>query len=141
MASESIMIDSNSLLEAARIVRERAYAPYSNYQVGAAVLTGSGKIYTGCNIENASFGATVCAERVAVASAIAAGEREIKALAVVTDGQNPGPPCGICRQFLVEFADDLPIFLGNLQGQVVLGNLSDYLPKSFHGRFLGGSIV
>ena len=141
MVSEGKTIDSNRLLEAARIVRERAYAPYSNYYVGAAVLTGSGKIYTGCNIENASFGATICAERVAVASAIAAGERELKALAVVTDGPNPGPPCGICRQFLVEFAGDLPIFLGNLQGQIVSGNLSDYLPQSFQGRFLGGSIA
>lgn len=125
------------LLEAAGRARENAYAPYSGYQVGAAVLTQNG-IYTGCNVENASYGGTICAERAAVCSAVADGEREFLALAVVTDGPNPGPPCGICRQFLAEFTYDLPIYLGNLEGQVVRGNLVEYLPEAFRGGFLEG---
>jgi len=125
-----------ALLAEALKVRKNAYAPYSHYKVGAAVLTGSGRIFTGCNIENASYGATICAERVAASSALAAGERELTALAVVSDSRIPGPPCGICRQFLIEFAPGLPIFMYNLQGEFRKGNLDSFIPAAFNGTFL-----
>lgn len=99
------------LIEAARAVRKRAYAPYSKYFVGAAIATDSGRIFTGCNFENASFGATICAERNAIGQMIAAGERHPVACAVVTAGPRGGSPCGICRQVLWEFASDMPIAL------------------------------
>lgn len=132
LTTEKIEELRNEALQA----RENAYAPYSSYQVGAAVLTGSGRIYTGCNVENASYGATICAERVATASAIAAGEREFLALAVISDSSIPGPPCGICLQFLAEFALNLPIFCYNLQGECERGSLGAYLPTVFDGTYL-----
>ncbi len=99
------------LVEAAIAVRERAYAPYSRYAVGAAIESSSGRVYVGCNVENASYGATICAERGAIAQMVAAGERTPVACAVVTGGPSPGTPCGICRQVLYELADDLPVAL------------------------------
>jgi cytidine deaminase len=119
------------LIEAAIIAREQAYAPYSGYKVGAALLVESGRIYTGCNVENASYGATICAERVAAVKAISEGERQFKMLAIVADGVAPGSPCGICRQFLFEFSPDLRLVLGNLQGQIVESTLAHYLPDAF----------
>jgi cytidine deaminase len=101
------------LVAAASAARDAAYAPYSRYQVGAALLSPSGRIYAACNVENASFGLTTCAERNAVSALVAAGEREMVALAVVTQGPEPGAPCGICRQTLAEFAKDLPIALAS----------------------------
>jgi cytidine deaminase len=103
-----------ALVEAATHVREHAYAPYSEYRVGAAILTSGGTIFVGCNVENASYGAAICAERVAVGKMVAAGEREPVACAIVTAGPEPGSPCGICRQVLSEFvaaSRDLPIAL------------------------------
>lgn len=102
------------LVQEAKRVRERAYAPYSKYQVGAALATATGKIFTGCNFENASYGACICAERNAIGQMIAAGEREPVACAVVTGGATPGSPCGICRQVLAEFARDMPVVLVGL---------------------------
>ncbi len=99
------------LIDAAKRARANAYAPYSKYRVGAALLTKSGKIFAGCNFENASYGACICAERNAVGQMIAAGEREPVACVVVTGGKRPGSPCGICRQVLSEFAKDLPVVL------------------------------
>ena len=99
------------LIAAARAVRRRAYAPYSKYFVGAAIATKSGRIFAGCNFENASFGATICAERNAIGQMVAAGERHPVACAVVTAGPKGGSPCGICRQVLWEFASDMPIAL------------------------------
>ena len=123
----------DELARAATEVRERAYAPYSRYRVGAAIATKSGRIFTGCNVENATFGATICAERGAVMQMIAAGERDPVACAVVTgDG---GSPCGICRQVLAEFARDMPIALiaakdaDEQTGLVV--RLAELLPLAF----------
>ncbi|NLW56028.1 MAG: cytidine deaminase [Firmicutes bacterium] len=124
------------LLRAAEQARENAYAPYSHYQVGAALLTASGRIYTGCNIENASYGATICAERVAAAKAVSAGDRDFIALAVIADSAQPGTPCGICRQFLAEFAPQLLLIMGNLQGQEEVGRLDQYLPSAFSQEYL-----
>lgn len=100
------MLTDEELLALARKARENAYVPYSNFPVGAAVEMDDGRIFTGCNIENASFGATVCAERVAILTAIAAGARQIKRLAVVCTNTMPCMPCGICRQVIAEFASD-----------------------------------
>lgn len=103
--------DLERMVEAARVARTHAYAPYSDYPVGAAVLTGSGALYVGCNVENATFGATVCAERAAIAAMVAGGDRDPVACAVVTGGPRPVAPCGICRQVLAEFARDLAFVL------------------------------
>jgi cytidine deaminase len=99
------------LIDAASRARERAYAPYSRYAVGAAIETASGKVFAGCNVENASYGACLCAERNAVAQMVVAGESSPVACAVVTGGRSPGAPCGICRQVLSEFAPDLLVVL------------------------------
>lgn len=122
---------SARLIDEATKARERAYAPYSKFKVGAALLGKSGKIFTGCNVENASYGATICAERSAVVKAVSEGELSFTALAVVTDSRKPGAPCGICRQFLSEFGLDLRIILANLEGEIVESNLRDYLPAAF----------
>lgn len=118
------------LLEAALVARERAYAPYSKFLVGAAVRAASGKIYTGCNIENASYGLTVCAERNALFSAVGAGEREFTALCVVGDTEAPISPCGACRQVMAEFKVKR-IILANLKGDVKEYTLDELLPLSF----------
>jgi len=119
-----------ALVASAREVRERAYAPYSKYKVGAAILTRSGKVYTGCNVENSTFGATICAERTAVVKMVSEGDREPVACVVATGGAKPGSPCGICRQVLSEFAEDLPIVLvaGRARSETTLAAL---LPDAF----------
>ncbi len=104
-------IDWPALVAAASAARQNAHAPYSSYLVGAALLTRSGKVFAGCNVENASYGLCLCAERSAIAAMVAAGERDPVALAVVTKGPKAGSPCGMCRQVLAEFALDLPIAL------------------------------
>lgn len=106
-------VTPTELVQLARTARQQAYAPYSHYRVGAAVLTADGEIFVGCNVENAEFGSTVCAERVAVWSAVAAGHREFTMLAVVTS--NAGAPCGSCRQVLVEFAPDMTVFIADTE--------------------------
>lgn len=122
-------VDPQILLEKAREARERAYAPYSGYRVGAALLGRSGRIYTGCNVENAVYPLTTCAERVAVVKAVSEGEREFVALAVVT--RNGGMPCGACRQTLREFGEDLVILIGDTQGRYRETTLHQLLPDSF----------
>ncbi len=130
------MKQTNSLksLEAsARDARSRAYAPYSNFQVGAALESDTGQIFTGCNVENISFGLTICAERNAVFAAIAAGVRKFRRIVVVADSKEPVTPCGACRQVLSEFADNMEIISINLQGQKYRAGLSDLLPRSKAG--------
>lgn len=119
------------LLEAARAARDRAHAPYSGFAVGAAVLTPDGEVHAGCNVENASYGLSVCAERHAVAAAVAAGHRAIEALLVMTDARPPVAPCGACRQVLAEFADDVPVLLADPSGVRTRTSTSQLLPHAF----------
>lgn len=121
--------DPQILLDQARQARERAYAPYSHYKVGAALLGRSGRIYTGCNVENAVYPLSTCAERTAVVKAVSEGEREFVAIAVVTE--NGGTPCGACRQTLREFAEDLIILIGDAAGHYRQTTLRRLLPESF----------
>jgi cytidine deaminase len=120
----------DALKRAAMEVRAHAYAPYSTFTVGAAVRTKSGAVFTGCNVENASYGATICAERAALAGAVAAGERELVALAIASDAKSPTPPCGICRQCLAELAPSLSIrsYTSNARAEYDLASL---LPDAF----------
>lgn len=122
--------------EAAKAARLQSVAPFSRFMVGAAVRTGSGKIYTGCNIESASYGLTVCAERVAIWKALSEGEREFIELAVVADTESLTPPCGTCRQIIWEFCKNATIKLMNLRGQVEVISIRDLLPRAFDARFL-----
>ncbi len=124
------------LIEEAKEARNKAYTPYSHFKVGAAVRTTSGKIFQGCNIENSSYGATVCAERVALANAYVNEERDIETLAIVADTKVPTPPCGICRQVIMELAGEVDIILANLQGDVQIFKTSELLPEAFTERFL-----
>ena len=128
--------NEKELIEAAQNVRERAYAPYSNFKVGAAVRTKSGKIYTGCNVESASYGLTVCAERVAIWKAVSEGEKEFTEIAVVADTHELTPPCGVCRQIIWEFCGDIPVIFANLKGNTETMKMSDLLPRAFDTKFL-----
>lgn len=121
-----------SLVEAAAKARARAHAPYSKFSVGAALLTKSGKIFTGCNVENVSLGLTICAERSAVAAAIAGGEKELAAIAIVTDFPAPVFPCGACRQVLAEFNPELEVVASTIEGRSEKALLSELLPRSGH---------
>jgi cytidine deaminase len=119
------------LIKEATIARENASAPFSKFKVGAALRTASGKVFHGCNVENCTYGLTVCAERVALLSAIAAGERSFTAVAVVTQSDVPGTPCGPCRQLLWEYCGDIDVTLANLKGQKIEYKLSTLLPYPF----------
>ena len=124
-------MDWDRLIQAATEVREKAYAPYSHFKVGAALLTEQGEIITGCNVENISFGLTSCAERNAVFTALADGKRQFKAIAIVADTNDLTAPCGACRQVLAEFNHELPVMLANLKGDRQLINLTELLPNPF----------
>ncbi|MDP1555297.1 MAG: cytidine deaminase [Hyphomonas sp.] len=124
-------IDWPALKAAALAVQARAYVPYSNYRVGAALLTASGEIVAGCNVENATFGATCCAERSAVFAAVALGHRDFRAVAVVTNGADPGTPCGICRQVLAEFGTDMDVLCFTPEDAEARYRLSALLPHAF----------
>jgi cytidine deaminase len=124
------------LIAAATGAREHAHAPYSKFRVGAALRAVSGRIFTGCNIENATLGLTICAERLAVFKALSEGERGFNAVAVVAQTDVPTPPCGACRQILWEFCGDAEVVLANLKGQVTLHRMSVLFPKAFDRSFL-----
>ena len=124
------------LIEAATQVRENAYAPFSEFKVGAALETDDGQIIVGSNVESASYGLTVCAERVAVWNAISQGKRKIKRIAVVADTEELTPPCGVCRQIIWEFGGDIPVIFGNLHGKTETVQMKDLLPRAFDTKFL-----
>ena len=125
------------LFEAAAKVRERAHVPYSRFPVGAAVLYPDGAVVTGCNVENSSYGLTVCAERSALAAAVAQGRSQPLAVAIVVDTPTPCPPCGMCRQVILEFAPkDLPVRSRNLKGDEARYTLGELLPHAFSSDFL-----
>ena len=125
------MIDREALIAAARVARENAHVPFSRFKVGAAVLGRSGRVFGGCNVENASYGLTLCAERVAIFKAVSEGERGFEAVAVVTDTNALTPPCGACRQIIWEFCGDAEVILANLTGRVEVYPMSALLPKPF----------
>lgn len=127
---------NQALIEAALTARLHAHAPYSNFLVGAAIEAEDGRIFTGCNVENATYGLTLCAERVAVFKAISEGVRKFKAIAVSADSERLTPPCGACRQILWEFLGDVPLTLVNLQGKTEQLRLSDIFPRPFDASFL-----
>jgi cytidine deaminase len=124
------------LLEAARAVRERAHAPYSGFKVGAALESGDGDIAIGCNVENATYGLTICAERNAIFRAMADGHREFVRIVIVADTAEPTPPCGACRQLLWEFCGDIEVMLANLERVTGRYRMSELLPVPFDDRFL-----
>jgi cytidine deaminase len=130
--------DSDRLLAAARSARDHAIATYSHFRVGAALLTRSGKIHTGCNVENASYGLTMCAERVALFKALSEGDREFAAIVVVAETASPTPPCGPCRQLLWEFCGDISVVMATPAGIVAEWQMKDLLPLPFDGRLLTG---
>ena len=124
------------LLETAKAARLRSIAPFSDFMVGAAVKTDEGKVYIGCNVESASYGLTVCAERVAIWKALSEGERHFTELAIVADTDTLTPPCGTCRQIIWEFAKNATIVLGNLHGETQIVSIRELLPRAFDARFL-----
>src|ERR1700691_6174612 len=126
----------DALIEAALGAREHAFAPFSKFKVGAAIEDEGGRIHTGCNVENATYGLTVCAERVAVFKAISEGARQFRRVAVAADTDTLTPPCGACRQILWEFCGDVELVLSNLHGKTESLRLKDLLPRPFDASFL-----
>ena len=124
-------VDPQQLIQLATEVSERAYAKYSNFRVGAAVLTDDGQVYVGCNVENASYGLTICAERSAVFSAVAGGASKIVAVGIYTPTDHLVTPCGACRQVLTEFSANMQVFIGNRAGQMQEYSLAALLPHNF----------
>lgn len=124
------------LVEAALAARENAYAPFSKFKVGAAIEDAAGRIHTGCNVENATYGLTVCAERVAVLKAVSEGAREFRRVVVAADTDVLTPPCGACRQILWEFCGDVEIVLANPRGKLETFRMKELLPRPFDAGFL-----
>lgn len=132
-------MDVQELIGKAVKAKENAYVPYSHFRVGAALLTESGRVYTGCNIENVSYGATNCAERTAVFKAVSEGEREFKAIVITGDNGDYLPPCGICRQVLLEFGkDSMEVILANSTGDYKVTTLGELFPGAFSAKNLNG---
>jgi cytidine deaminase len=125
------MTINDQLIDEAKQARENAVAPFSKYKVGAALRTKAGKVYRGCNVENCTYALTVCAERVALLTALAAGERDFTEIAVVTQSETPGTPCGPCRQLMWEYCGDIDVAIANLDGKRIDYKLSDLFPHPF----------
>lgn len=130
------MSEYDTLITAAKQARENAHAPFSGFRVGAAVRAQSGRVFTGCNVENATLGLTCCAERVAIFKAISEGERGFDAIAVAADTDTLTPPCGACRQVIWEFCGDVPVILANLKNKTETMRSGELLPKPFDSSFL-----
>jgi cytidine deaminase len=130
------VFSSDQLLQAAAAVRERAHVPFSGFKVGAAVEDSDGRIYTGCNVENATYGLTVCAERLAVFKAISEGAAKLVRVAVVTDASKLTPPCGACRQILWEFCGNITVVMANLSGGLESITMEQIFPRPFDASFL-----
>ena len=124
------------LIDAAREVRNLAFAPYSNFQVGSAVEADDGTVYTGCNVESATYGLTMCAERVAIWKGVSEGAKKFGRIAVIADTEELTPPCGACRQVIWEFCGDVPVVLSNLNGKTETIQMSELLPRAFDSEFL-----
>ena len=129
-------METDALRAAALDVRSRAFAPYSHFQVGAALEDADGRVHTGCNVENATYGLTVCAERVAVFKAVSEGARKFRRIAIAADTDMLTPPCGACRQILWEFCGDVEIILVNPRGKTETYQLKELFPKPFDVSFL-----
>ena len=129
-------MSGSELITAARQARRHARATFSGFKVGAAIETAGGTIVTGCNVENATYGLTICAERVAIFKAISDGHRKFRRIAIVTPPDAPTPPCGACRQILWEFAGDIEVILANLRRETARHQLSELLPLPFDARLL-----
>ena len=127
---------TDALVSAAWAARERAFVPYSKFKVGAALLAEDGTVVTGCNVESASYGLTMCAERVAVFKGVSDGRTRFRCVAVVADTEELTPPCGACRQLLWEFAPDAEVILANLKGKAERTTVRELLPRGFDGGFL-----
>jgi len=125
------MSEFDSLIAAAKHSRENAHAAFSNFRVGAALRAKSGRIFGGCNVENATYGLTICAERVAIFKAISEGERGFDAIAVVTDTDKLTPPCGACRQIIWEFCGDVPVIMANLKAKIEIVQMRELFPRPF----------
>jgi cytidine deaminase len=133
------MISIDEMIDLAKAARHFAHAPYSNFSVGAALLSSDGRVFTGCNVENSTYGLSMCAERVAIFKAISEGVTEIRRVVVVTAHEHIAPPCGCCRQMIWEFAaDDTEVVLANLTGDVRTYRISELLPEAFDSRYLEG---
>jgi cytidine deaminase len=128
--------DSEKLIEIAKQAREKASAPFSNFKVGAVLVGKKDEIFTGCNIENASYGLTMCAERVAIFKAISEGAKDFQKIVVVADTDDLTPPCGACRQIIWEFCGDVEIILANLQGKTEIFQMKELFPRAFDASFL-----
>lgn len=130
------LLDHRQLIEAARAAMRFSYSPYSKFPVGAAVLTANGETITGCNIENAAYGPTICAERVAIFNAVSRGESQIIALAIVASSGDTCPPCGTCRQVIYELAKDVEIIMEGDEGNLIVKRITELLPMPFDSTLL-----
>lgn len=129
-------MNQDELIGRATDARSKAYAPYSNFKVGAALVAENDEVYTGCNVESASYGLTVCAERVAIWKAVSEGVTKFSEIAVVADTEELTPPCGVCRQIIWEFCGDIPVILANLKGKSETVQMRELLPRAFDTKFL-----
>lgn len=138
MVSNLTKQEIENLINAARQAREKAYAPYSNFAVGAALLDDEGEIYTGCNVENVSYGLTNCAERTAIFKSVSEGKTKFKAIAIYADTETYCTPCGACRQVIAEFGQDIVVIQANRHGEYIIKTINELLPGGFTPEMLKG---